>query len=215
MHEGTQSLRLLWRSTETSLVSSHWGSKYRDDVRGVARSLEFDASFRNVANPSREIGPIAYFYHAIPSTDLILAQNTSRQKSRRTLVEHSFCSCYSMRLSQPAIVISSLAATCEAFRFTVWLGDKCTISGTGTKPSDQELLVIPQTVDSKGCMVRATSKHPINHVHELTKPALFQKYELMEYGYDQSLLIRPEADDGPNQCMLASLSAPQVFKCPC
>lgn len=27
----------------------------------------------------------------------------------------------------------------------------------------------------------------------------------MEYGYDQSLLIRPEADDGPNQCKPASL----------
>ena len=59
-----------------------------------------------------------------------------------------------MRLSQAAIVIFSLAAACEAFRFTVWLGDKCTISGTGTNPSDQELLVIPQTVDDDGCMVR-------------------------------------------------------------
>lgn len=60
-----------------------------------------------------------------------------------------------MRLSQSVFVVSSLAAACQAFRFTVWLGDKCTISGTGTKPSDQELLVIPQTVDDNGCMVRA------------------------------------------------------------
>lgn len=29
----------------------------------------------------------------------------------------------------------------------------------------------------------------------------------MEYGYDQSLLIRPEADDGPDQCEPASLAA--------
>lgn len=28
----------------------------------------------------------------------------------------------------------------------------------------------------------------------------------MEYGYDQSLLIRPEPDDGPDQCELASLA---------
>lgn len=74
-----------------------------------------------------------------------------------------------MRLSQSVFVLSSLAAACEAFRFTVWLGDKCTISGTGTKPSDQELLVIPQTVDDDGCMVRALAKsfdHPCRH--ELT-----------------------------------------------
>jgi hypothetical protein len=37
-------------------------------------------------------------------------------------------------------------------------------------------------------------------IHELTKLALPQKYELMEYGYDQSLLIRPEADDSDDQC---------------
>lgn len=58
-----------------------------------------------------------------------------------------------MRLSQAVLSLSSSAAACEAFRFTVWLGDKCTISGTGTKPSDQELLVIPQTVSDDGCMV--------------------------------------------------------------
>jgi hypothetical protein len=44
-------------------------------------------------------------------------------------------------------------------------------------------------------------------MHELTKPALPQKYELMEYGYDQSLLIRPEPDDEPDQCKRASLAA--------
>lgn len=43
-------------------------------------------------------------------------------------------------------------------------------------------------------------------MHALTKPALSQKYELMEYGYDQSLLIRPEPDDGPDQCERASLA---------
>jgi hypothetical protein len=44
-------------------------------------------------------------------------------------------------------------------------------------------------------------------MHELTRAALDQKYELMEYGYDQSLLIRPEANDGPNQCKPALLPA--------
>lgn len=58
-----------------------------------------------------------------------------------------------MRLSHAVFALSSLAGAAEAFRFTVWLGDKCTISGTGTKPSDQELLVIPQAVGKKGCMV--------------------------------------------------------------
>lgn len=29
----------------------------------------------------------------------------------------------------------------------------------------------------------------------------------MEYGYDQSLLIRPEANDGPNQCKPALIPA--------
>lgn len=58
-----------------------------------------------------------------------------------------------MRFSQAVFAISSLTGACEAFRFTVWLGDKCTISGTGTRPSDQELLVIPQAVDDAGCMV--------------------------------------------------------------
>jgi hypothetical protein len=60
-----------------------------------------------------------------------------------------------MRFSQAVFAISSLAGASEAFRFTVWLGDKCTISGTGTNASDQQLLVIPQTVDDAGCMVRA------------------------------------------------------------
>jgi hypothetical protein len=52
----------------------------------------------------------------------------------------------------------------------------------------------------------STRNNSISCMHELTNSVLFQKYELMEYGYDQSLLIRPEADDGPDQCMLASLS---------
>jgi hypothetical protein len=44
-------------------------------------------------------------------------------------------------------------------------------------------------------------------MHALTKHSLSQKYELMEYGYDQSLLIRPEPDDEPDQCKHASLPA--------
>jgi hypothetical protein len=64
-----------------------------------------------------------------------------------------------MRFTQlAAFALSSLAGACEAFRFTVWLGDKCTISGTGTIPSDQELLVIPQIVGDEGCMVRVSAE---------------------------------------------------------
>jgi hypothetical protein len=59
-----------------------------------------------------------------------------------------------MRSSQLAFALSSLAGACGAFRFTVWLGDKCTITGTGTTPSDQVLLVIPEVVGTEGCMVR-------------------------------------------------------------
>ena len=52
----------------------------------------------------------------------------------------------------------------------------------------------------------STTKHSIASINTLTKPALSQKYELMEYGYDQSLLIRPEANDGPAQCKPDSYS---------
>jgi hypothetical protein len=106
--------------------------------------------------PAR-LGPSPTFTTAIPSTDLISSlPKTHHARSPEELSSNILSAAsYSMRLSQAVVVISSLAAACEAFRFTVWLGDKCTISGTGTKPSDQELLVIPQTVDNKGCMVRA------------------------------------------------------------
>jgi hypothetical protein len=66
--------------------------------------------------------------------------------------------CTAMRFTQWAVALSSLAGACEAFRFTVWLGDKCTITGTGTKPSDQELLVIPQVAGDEGCMVRTSAE---------------------------------------------------------
>ncbi|KAM0708580.1 hypothetical protein Q7P35_005232 [Cladosporium inversicolor] len=187
-------------------------AEYRSDPEGYAlrraklrsKRKKAHASFRNVANPSREIGPIAYFYHSISfrlpliSAASLLKHITAEvpKNPRRTIS----CSRHSMRLSQSVFVVSSLAAACEAFRFTVWLGDKCTISGTGTKPSDQELLVIPQTAGDDGCMVRVLAKsidHPCRH--ELTQSAPSQKYELMEYGYDQSLLIRPEAQDAPDK----------------
>jgi hypothetical protein len=105
--------------------------------------------------PSREIGPIAYFYHqnCADLTSSLPDQNHARsleEPSQNILLQP----CTAMRSSQWAFVLSSLAGACEAFRFTVWLGDKCTISGTGTKPSDQELLVIPQVVGDEGCMVR-------------------------------------------------------------
>lgn len=60
-----------------------------------------------------------------------------------------------MLRSQALIALSSLAATAGAFRFTIWLGDKCTISGPNEKLSDEQLLVFPQVVDKSGCVVRA------------------------------------------------------------
>lgn len=59
-----------------------------------------------------------------------------------------------MLCSQALIALSSLAATTRAFRFTIWLGDKCTISGPNEKLSDEQLLVFPQAVDESGCLVR-------------------------------------------------------------
>lgn len=57
-----------------------------------------------------------------------------------------------MRFAGALFSLSSLFVACEAFRFTVWLGDKCTI--TGNKPSDEEILVFPQAIGDDGCMVR-------------------------------------------------------------
>lgn len=59
-----------------------------------------------------------------------------------------------MLCSQALIALSSLAVTAHAFRFTIWLGDKCTISGPNEKLSDEQLLVLPQAVDKSGCLVR-------------------------------------------------------------
>ncbi|KAM0697519.1 hypothetical protein Q7P36_002373 [Cladosporium allicinum] len=86
-----------------------------------------------------------------------------------------------MLCSQALIALSSLAVTARAFRFTIWLGDKCTISGPNEKLSDEQLLVLPQAVDKSGCL----------------------KYELMQYGYDQSLMIYPEAGDAADECQFA------------
>ncbi|KAL1582451.1 hypothetical protein WHR41_08844 [Cladosporium halotolerans] len=69
----------------------------------------------------------------------------------------------------------SSATTASAFRFHIWLGDKCTI--TGSRVSDTEILVFPERVDSHGCM----------------------KYDLYDWGHDQSLMVRPEDEDGPDQ----------------
>jgi hypothetical protein len=60
-----------------------------------------------------------------------------------------------MLCSQAFLALSSLAATAGAFRFTIWLGDKCTISGPNEKLSDEQLLVFPQALDESGCLVRA------------------------------------------------------------
>ena len=60
-----------------------------------------------------------------------------------------------MLCSQALVALSSLAATAQAFRFTIWLGDKCTISGPNAKLSDEQMLVFPQAVDKSGCLVRA------------------------------------------------------------
>lgn len=29
---------------------------------------------------------------------------------------------------------------------------------------------------------------------------MFQKYDLYDWGHDQSLMVRPEDEDGPDQC---------------
>jgi len=153
---------MVGRSTETSRSRHPTGSKYRDDIKDAARSRIPMVR----AHASQECGqPVPRDWahrlllpcNLLP-TVLISAASLLRhitpevpKNSRRTF----FCCEYSMRFSQAAFALSSLATACEAFRFTVWLGDKCTISGTGTKPSDQELLIIPQTVDDDGCMVRA------------------------------------------------------------
>jgi hypothetical protein len=60
-----------------------------------------------------------------------------------------------MLCSGALIALSSLAATAQAFRFTIWLGDKCTISGPNEKLSDEQLLVFLQAVDKSGCLVRS------------------------------------------------------------
>jgi hypothetical protein len=60
-----------------------------------------------------------------------------------------------MLCSQALIALSPLTATAVAFRFSIWLGDKCTISGPNEKLSDEQLLVFPQAVDKSGCLVRA------------------------------------------------------------
>lgn len=82
-----------------------------------------------------------------------------------------------MHLVRPVFALSALAATANAFRFTVWLGDKCTINGS--RPSDQELLVIPEKVDDADCLIsiinesssmqtqadkRASSEIPVDEV---------------------------------------------------
>lgn len=60
------------------------------------------------------------------------------------------------------MISTFLIDTSEAFRFTVWLGDKCTITGGGSssgsgrgKVSDQEILIFPEEVDGDDhCKVR-------------------------------------------------------------
>jgi hypothetical protein len=60
-----------------------------------------------------------------------------------------------MLCSQALVALSSLAVTAQAFRFTIWLGDKCTISGPNAKLSDEQMLVFPQAVDKSGFLVRS------------------------------------------------------------
>lgn len=94
-----------------------------------------------------------------------------------------------------AAFISS-ATTASAFRFHIWLGDKCTI--TGSRVSDTEILVFPERVDSHGCMVR--SRIAISKTNPKPDILTFQKYDLYDWGHDQSLMVRPEDEDGPDQC---------------
>ena len=126
---------------------------------------------RNVSLPSREIGPDAdsptittfcSFHPAnavdprFPSPDYQL-QKVPKEQLSNVL-------CYqqidTMHFVRPLFALSALAATASAFRFTVWLGDKCTINGA--RPSDQELLVIPEKVDDAGCLVSSLYPLPVH-----------------------------------------------------
>lgn len=101
-----------------------------------------------------------------------------------------------MRSGRLLAAFFSLTASTSAFSFHIWLGDKCTI--TGSRVSDTEILVFPERVDSKGCMVRSRIAMPKTNSH--IDISLFQKYDLHDWGHDQSLMVRPEEDDGPDQC---------------
>lgn len=130
------------------------------DVSGVARStismVQMRCRHKECILPSREIGPIAYFYprHPPGSRRFPLPNTVTSEEPERTVAEHSLAS-YQSTIMHSSLAILAFAAVAvissEAFVFTVWLGDKCTI--TGARPSDQELLVIPQAVGSDGCMV--------------------------------------------------------------
>jgi hypothetical protein len=121
-------------------------------------------SFRNVTSRPARLGPSPT---STTRTALISLPPCPTRNHARSLKEPSsnilLQPCTAMRSSQLAFALSSLAGACEAFRFTVWLGDKCTITGTGTKASDQELLVIPQVVGTDGCMVRLFAQSQSGH----------------------------------------------------
>ncbi|KAM0718537.1 hypothetical protein Q7P37_005607 [Cladosporium fusiforme] len=76
-----------------------------------------------------------------------------------------------MRSAAALVSLSSFVVVGQAFRFSIWLGDKCTINGV--KPTDEEILVFPFASGDNGCM----------------------RYQLYDWGHDQSLMIRPEDDD--------------------
>jgi hypothetical protein len=116
-------------------------------------------SFRNVTSRPARLGPSPTSTTGTALISLPPCPTRITPEALKNLHRTFSCIlCTAMRFTQWAVALSSLAGACEAFRFTVWLGDKCTITGTGTKPSDQELLVIPQVAGDEGCMVRTSAE---------------------------------------------------------
>jgi hypothetical protein len=148
----------VWRSTETSPSPRPTKLKYRNDVK-VPQDPRSQwpklVRHRNVTSRPARLGPSPTSTTGTALISLPPCPTNTTPEALKNLHRTFSCSlCTAMRFTQWAFALSSLAGACEAFRFTVWLGDKCTITGAGTKPSDQELLVIPQAVGDKGCMVR-------------------------------------------------------------
>jgi hypothetical protein len=108
-----------------------------------------------ISSKKRQFPPPAVLPHPINNQ---LNKSLPREKKTSRKIKGSPTpSKEQMLCSQALVALSSLAATAQAFRFTIWLGDKCTISGPNEKLSDEQMLVFPQAVDKSGCLVRSNA----------------------------------------------------------